>query len=364
MICCTVLTYLYYAILFYKGLRSPLYQIKTYHKVSIVIAARNEEKNISNLLTSLVNQTYPQDKMEIIIADDSSTDQTAETILRFAEKWPFIKLLQVYNRDKVISPKKNCLQQAIDIAQGDIILTTDADCILQTTWVDSVVANYSNKADMVAGYSRTYLPNWKKASLVQKFEHFDFMVLLTAASGAILSGKPFSCTGQNLSFRKKKFYEVGGYQKISHILSGDDVNLMQLFRKAKAKITFSFYPTSFAYTQPIKSWTQLLNQRSRWASNLKKQITLNTELFLYLISVFLFYLAILVSPFINWILFFLLVGIKAMIDYFVFKKGAKLFLFEKERMKFFPIWFIIQPFYSIIITVFGTLKLYSWHNRR
>ncbi len=174
------------------------------------------------------------------------------------------------------------MEQAIKSSSNEIILCTDADCLPGKYWVESMVANFTDDMDMVAGFSKTAL-NWKTASLAQKFEHFDFLVLFFAAAGAIVSGKIFSCSGQNFAYRKSAYEKINGFASIRHLLSGDDVNLMQLFRKAGCKIGFSFTPYSFVTTQPISSWRALFNQRIRWASNTKWQISLNPEFFLYLV---------------------------------------------------------------------------------
>ena len=97
---------------------------------SVVIAARNEEKNIGRLLTALVNQTYSEELFEIIVADDDSTDGTADIVLEFSNKFNFVKLVKIENREQVKSPKKNALAQAIKMAKGEIILSTDADCMV------------------------------------------------------------------------------------------------------------------------------------------------------------------------------------------------------------------------------------------
>ncbi|MCK4694576.1 MAG: glycosyltransferase, partial [Candidatus Cloacimonetes bacterium] len=122
--------------------------------VSIVIAARNESENISRLLTSLVNQTYPVNLYEIIVADDDSIDNTAEIVKTFSDKWNNVKLIQVKGRKEANSPKKNALTQAIETSKGEVLLSTDADCIVGKYWIESMVTNF-NDNEMIIGFSRT-----------------------------------------------------------------------------------------------------------------------------------------------------------------------------------------------------------------
>ena len=279
-----LLVYLNYLRIFHLGIKNGKDLISySKPKVSVVVAARNEEENIARILTALVNQTYSDELYEIIVANDDSIDNTAQIVEQFSQKWKNVKLLNVTGRESVISPKKNALTQAIHSATGEIILLTDADCLVGKYWIESMLTNFED-ADMVVGFSQTQILDWKKANSAQQYEHFDFVAMFLAAAGAIASGKYFSCSGQNISYKKEAFEKVGGFEKINHLISGDDINLMQLFRKSKLKVRFAFSAHSFALTQPIQNWKKLFSQRIRWASNMKWQIGLNPEFFIQLKS--------------------------------------------------------------------------------
>ena len=353
--------YFDYLRIFLRGLhhrKESLNFIK--QKVSVVIAARNEEKNISFLLTSLINQSYPDELYEIIVANDGSTDQTSNIVNEFSQKWKNIKLINIRDREKVISPKKNALQQAINAAGGDIILSTDADCITGKYWIESMVANFDEDISMVAGFSKTKLDNWNESNFVQKFEHFDFLTMFFAAAGAISAEKYFSCSGQNIAYRKSAFEQVGKFEKIKHLVSGDDMNLMQLMRKAGMKIKFAFSKHSYVHTKPVQNLIQFLNQRSRWASNTKWQLQLNPEFLVYLISVFLMTILPIILIFLVPWLGITLFLFKALIDYYFIKKGFNVFSIESRKIKFFPIWFVLQPAYIIMVGIIGQFNVFRW----
>lgn len=354
------LVYLYYLLLFRKGLNIGK-DLINYKKpfVSVIIAARNEEKNIVRILTALVNQSYSANLYEIIVANDDSSDGTAHIVTEFSRKWNQVKLLNVKDREKAKSPKKNALSQAIEIARGEIILLTDADCMVGNRWIETMLANF-DEADMVVGYSRTKLDNWKAANSAQKFEHFDFLVMFYAAAGAISAGKVFSCSGQNISYRKSAFEEVGGFAKINHLISGDDVNLMQLFRQIGKKIRFAFSSPSYAFTQPVSSWKQLLSQRSRWASNMKWQIGLNPEFFFYLVSAFLVVILPIILLFNNWLLAVLIIILRFIFEINLIKKGLQKFGEKKNKLNFYPLWFILQPLYFIVVACLGAFSIFNW----
>ncbi|MBC8414944.1 MAG: glycosyltransferase [Candidatus Cloacimonetes bacterium] len=352
--------YLYYLMLFIKGLRTSQDSNSTRRPgVTVVIAARNEERNITHLLTALVNQNYPTELFEIIVANDGSSDDTAKVVEQFSKKWENVKLINIQNREKVISPKKNALSQAIENSTGDIIVSTDADCLVGKQWLKAMVACF-NDNDMVVGLSQTKVTDWGKARLLHKFEHFDFLAMFAAAAGAISSGKYFSCSGQNIAYKKEAFYAVGGFIKIKHLVSGDDVNLMQLFRKAGMKVKFAYSPHSFVYTKSIENWSQLLSQRSRWTSNMKWQTILNPEFYVYLVSTFFVVVLPFAVVFKYWWLAVGIVILRVIFELSFLRLGYKKFGEEKNRLKFYPLWFILQPVYFILVAMLEALNIFSW----
>jgi len=355
-----LLIYLFYLRLFYIGLKNRNVKFNNAKPfVSVVVAVRNEEHNIARLLTTLVNQTYLSDQFQIIIANDGSTDGTASIVEKFSQKWDKIKLLNVTGREKAVSSKKNALSQAIEIADGEIILSTDADCQVGKYWIESMVSCFDDN-EMVIGFSRTKLADWAKASFIRKFEHFDFIAMLFAAAGAISSGKYFSCSGQNIAYKKAAFNKVGGFEKIKHLISGDDVNLMQLFRKSRMNVRFAFTDHSYVYTRPIKNIGKFLSQRSRWTSNMKWQILLNPEFFVYLLSVFFITFLQIIILFHFWQLGIGLLLMRMLLEIIFLKYGYEVFGEDKKKLMFYPVWFIMQPLYIIAVAVMGSLNIFSW----
>ena len=357
----SLLWYIGYLISFYFGLKRRSTELEYKKKrVSVIIAARNEEDNIGRLLTALINQSYPVELYDVIIADDRSEDQTAQIVKQYAEKWPQIKLVTIEKAPEKFSPKKYALSRAIKESKGEIIILTDADCLVTKYWLEAMISNFTVGVSMVAGFSRTQISNWHNSSLLEKFEYFDFLLMFMAAAGAILSGKYFSCSNQNLAYLRSAYEQVGGFEKIKYLVSGDDVNLMQLFRRHRLKVRFSLIEHSFVYTQSVKSVQHLISQRSRWASNAKWQLYLNPEFFFFLTAVFLIHLTIIILLFLNWQAAILLVVIKLISEYIFVATNFKLFERERKRLRFFPAWSILQPFYIVLVTVRGIFELFSW----
>lgn len=331
--------------------------------VSVVIACRNEEKTLPRLLTLLANQTYPTELYEVIIANDESDDRSEEILQNFSEKFEFIKYFNVAERSKAVSPKKNALTQAIAKSKGDILLLTDADCFPKSTWIESMIQAFTDDVSMVAGYSSTEI-KWKQASFVQKFEHIDLLCLYIGLSGGFAMGKQFTAVGQNLAYTREVYDRVGGFSKIKHLISGDDCNFMQLVRKEGMKIKFNFEEDSFVKTEPIPSWRKLFNQHSRWFSNLKLMLKLNTEFFLILAALFIYYVGIVATLFIDWRMFVIALSLKFIGEIQMFYFSYPIFKVNRRLIWFYPIWMLIQTIFNILTIFIGQFNWFVWHGKK
>ena len=101
--------------------------------VSVVITTKNEEKNIENCLKSILKQTYPRDKIEIIVVDNNSTDRTKEIARRYTDK--------VYNKGPERSAQRNFGAKQ---AKGEYYLYLDADMILSPNVISECVEKFGN----------------------------------------------------------------------------------------------------------------------------------------------------------------------------------------------------------------------------
>lgn len=331
--------------------------------VSVIIACRNEEETLTRLLTILANQTYPAELYEVIVANDESDDRSEEILKLFSDKCKYINYFNVVDRDLAVSPKKNALSQAISQSKGEIILLTDADCFPKSTWIESMVQAFTDDVAMVAGYSATKIA-WKKASFVQKFEHIDLLCLYIGLAGGFAIGKQFTAVGQNLAYTREAYDKVGGFSKINHLISGDDCNFMQLLRKEGMKIRFNFEDDSYVKTRPIPSWRKLFNQHSRWFSNLKLMLMSNTEFFLILTTLFIFYVGIVVTLFIDWRIFLIALALKFVGEIQMFYFSYPIFKVHRRLIWFYPVWMVIQTIFNILTIFIGQFNWFVWHGKK
>jgi len=335
--------------------------------VSVVVAARNEEKNISKLLTDLTNQNYPKNNFEVIIVDNQSVDSTHLIVEKFSKKNTFIKCFRQNESPKSMASKKSAINLGIQKSQGDIILTTDADCRVKPTWVETMVSYFTPETGMVIGFSQLSVKN-KKQNWIQKIQNLDFLSLLSAAQGASNLGYPLAATGQNLAYRKRAFQEVGGFKSVGQRISGDDVLLLQLIRKqTNWKVRFSHSEKSFNTSKPESTLTDMLNQRTRWASNGIYQWVLNKRFFFYVLNTYLCNLFLFAGLLLSilkgqWAAWLIAILIKGCSEGLLFLKGS--FVYKRmDLLPWFPIWFLFQIPYVVIVGLLGSLGIFSWKNK-
>src|SRR5258705_5331742 len=228
-------------------------------EISVIIAARNEEENIGKLLTSLEKQTYPRHLFEVIVVDDHSTDKTATIVNSFS----FAKLIKL-QLDNINSYKKKAIETGIVAASGDLIVTTDADCIVKESWLRTIAAfNAATNAIFIAAPVMMEY----RSNLLQTFQTLDFLVLQGITAASVQKRIHNMCNGANLAYERKVFFEVNGFSGIDHIASGDDMLLLhKIAKKYPDRVHYLKSMGAIVSTKPMPSWSSFFNQRIRWAS--------------------------------------------------------------------------------------------------
>ncbi len=359
----------------------PSYNIKhsdvrftTY--ISIIIPARNEEDNIGPLLDSITNQSYPPSLFEVIVVDDFSTDNTKNIIQSY--KYPHIKYVSLkdfVSDERINSYKKKSIETGISLSKGELIVTTDADCIVQENWLATIAGYYElHRPDMIV--MPVVIDD--VGTPIQIFQSLDFMSLQGITGAAVFQKIHGMCNGANLAYRKTSYKEVGGFAGIDHIASGDDMMLLHKFSsRDKNSILYLKSKEVIVKTKPVNNIRGFINQRIRWASKADKYQ--DKSLFPVLLTVYLFncsllYLlveGIVVNP--DCHLFTIRFSI---LQFFVFaivlKTVTELFFlapvaifFNKGRLLWaFP---ICQPFHILYIIIAGWLGKfgeYRWKERK
>lgn len=231
-------------------------------RVSVVVAARNEEKTIVALLENLAEQDYSKDLLEVIIVNDNSTDRTPIVVSEFiAEhcRHPGVNIKLIYNP---FQGKKSAVRHAVEKSAGEFILMTDADCAVGPGWVRKYASLFAwGKADMIAG--EVFQKPGKR--FVSYFGSFEFSALQAITEAAVLTGHPVMCNAANMAVRKSIYLKHAGVLR-SDIASGDDVFLLHAVKRSGGIIMYTGDSAAAAVTAGAVTVAALLRQRARWAS--------------------------------------------------------------------------------------------------
>jgi cellulose synthase/poly-beta-1,6-N-acetylglucosamine synthase-like glycosyltransferase len=348
-----------------KPFTIPLsYQPKS--SFTIIIPARNEEKNIGICIEGILKQNYPNHLFEIIVVDDYSTDNTANIIEQIQKENNHLRLIQLakeLHHQQLNSYKKKAIELAINKSNYDWIITTDADCIIQTNWLKNFDAYIQQTNAVFIGAPVVFSV---KNTILSMFQYIDFIGMQTITAAAVSAGFHSMCNGANLAYKKNVFFEVNGFKGIDTIASGDDMLLMNKIKnKHPDKIGFLFSKEAIVTTAPMPSWRSFLNQRIRWASKAKEYQDKTVYWVLWLVQLLnMFLLLVLMVGLFKPI--FLLYGFALIILKTIIEL---LFMIPAQRFFSTPFlqWFLwLQPLHIMYIVIAGWLGIfgkYQWKGR-
>ncbi len=231
---------------------------EAFENLSVVVAFRNEERNLLDLLEALINQSLSKEKFEVILVDDYSEDQSFELANEVTKTISNFKVI----KNKYRQGKKNALRTGIEEAKNQILIFTDADCIPHKEWLKLIQKNYDPRTDIVYGFS----PFQVGKSFVNKlcrYENFFTSILITSFHNIEL---PYMTFGRNLSYRKSLFERLGGYREIEKSISGDDDLFFQLAIKNGAKSKLILEPESIVFTKCEDNFFEYLRRKVRHIS--------------------------------------------------------------------------------------------------
>jgi glycosyltransferase involved in cell wall biosynthesis len=289
--------------------------------VSVVICAKNEEKNISSLLDILLKQNYSN--YEILVIDDASSDKTQEILESYELKNPKIKVVKVENNEAFWGNKKWALTLGIKTTKYENLLFTDADCKPNSEfWIQNMVQNFTQEKTIVLGYS----PYIKiKNSWLNKLIRFETLFAAIQYFSWAKAGKTYMGVGRNLAYKKTEFYNQNGFINHMKLHSGDD-DLFINTASNKTNTTIEFSKESFIYSEPKKTWKDWILQKRRHLTTVKYYKTFDKfQLGLFFISQFYFVvLAIILLSFLHqWIVVVSIVGFRYFLNYIIIGKAAR-----------------------------------------
>ncbi len=334
-------------------------RLNTYQKMSIVVAARNEEENLDDLIKSLSSQNYPPENYEIIIVDDRSTDSTPDILSRYQQHIPNLRTIRIDKENVNIIGKKNALDKGIHIAQYEILVFTDADCIMGKNWLREIDRYMTADTDFLTGYSTLQITGKPVPSSMKNLERTVYAAIAAGSFGWKIG---ITCTATNLIYRKSLFNQAKGFDSIGHIRSGDDDLMMLKMMPFIHKLNYMTTQDSLVVAKYNLTLNSHLSLETRRASKFRYYpLYLKSIAFIIFLIFIYFYIAFLLSllSIFSWLFFLTLFLIKTAGEVILLLP----FLSRIRRVSLisvYPILLIYYPIHFLIFAFKGTFGSYQW----
>lgn len=324
-------------------------------KIAVVVAVRNEAKNISALLNALNNQSLPAS--EVIIVDDESEDATGSVVKAFVAGYSLRCILSAGRG------KKDALTTGINATDAEIILVTDGDCVPGTKWVESFAHLFAEEKTIFAAGMIKYSDS---TGLLRHVLQTEMTFLQVASAGMYELGIPAMCNGASMAFTKQFFYEAGGFGD-NNFVSGDDILLLhKAVKKNKSGVLWNYNREAIVHTAPAKNVREAIRQHHRWISKFRgyrsapgiftASLFLLIQLLLPAAVIFSFAIGTIFNPFVYSF------AIKTAVE-LLFLSLASPYFGEKKIIPVYPLSAIVYEF----ISLGAVLRLFrndvSWKGR-
>lgn len=331
----------------------PLFGAGELPRISVLVAARNEEQYLKACLESLVAQDYPANKIEILVGNDRSTDSTRQIAEEVMSRCDRVRLLNIETNLGTAKGKSNVLAQLARQANGEVYLVTDADMRLPSTWCREMVLSFRQGDGIVTGFT-VVAPD----GFFSRMQAMDWSLALSMVKVITDLGQPVTSMGNNMAVLAKAYFATGGYERLPFSIVED----FQLTRQVLS-LGYNIRQLKGAgvtgLTMPAPSYPELLHQRKRWTRGAMQL----PVLVLFLLSLqAAYYPAAIFLAVASWQFAWLLV-LKAALQALVCRSGL-----VNARQPFKIASLVLFEFYSAIISlstlVFSFLPLrIKWKGR-
>ncbi|MEO7524427.1 MAG: glycosyltransferase [Ferruginibacter sp.] len=314
------------------------------HPVSVIICARDEAKNLTENLPSVLAQDY-KTTHEVVLVNDNSFDDSKYILEDFKRENKQLQVVELTQEATGMPGKKFPLSIGIRTAKHEIVLLTDSDCVPASEhWIENMQNAYDDNTEIVLGYGSFQ----KTGSLLNKLIRWETFHSALQYFSYALAGVPYMGVGRNLSYKKTVFFRHKGFATHNNIPGGDD-DLFINTAATKKNIKINIDKESFTISKPAATWKQWKTQKKRHYTTGKYYKPFHKFLLgLYAVSHFLFY-PLLVSAclFYNWQYALIIFGIRLILQAIVYWKCLHK-LGEKDLFPMFLLFDLWMFFYYFI----------------
>ena len=334
-----ILIFLYSSWLIIAALPEKKNVLKKYPKLSVIIPAYNEEKNIRETLQSVLSADYP-DRFEILVVDDGSKDRTAEIVKGFAKSTRYsyaaVKLVKGTHQGKA-----KAVNLAMRYAKGDILAILDADTLIEKDSLKKLVAPFGERN---VGAVATTLRVKKSLNPLTWFQHFEYAVssswryIVDKVNGLCIV--PGFC-----AFRKSALGKVGGFKGDTAV---EDYDICLHLMKAGYSIKMA--PEAIAVTKVPETFSGLVKQRIRWNRGTIQTLRIHSDLLLKRHTIGLYTMPTQIYWFLNAIIYLPVVLyqiISGYLQYFVSYGNTVSFAALAYFLKWFTVFGMVEFIFNV-----------------
>lgn len=327
-------------------------EVSVKRPVSVIICARNEERNLTKNLQLILEQDYSD--FEVIVVNDCSGDDSHMVLRGLTSLYSHLKIVTINEHERFKHGKKFAVTMGIKAASKEYLLFTDADCEpSSSTWIDKMQKHFQNKTEIVLGYS----PYKKDTSFLNKIIRFETFITAINYFSFALSGKPYMGVGRNMAYTKSLFFRGKGFASHMHIPSGDD----DLFVNQNANpynVAIEIHPDTHVWSEPKGTFSAYFTQKVRhmgagkaYKAEHKRMLSFQAG------SALLFYTTLIALLFLNaqWWMLLSFYLIRLVTQLFVFYPVMKK-LDCKDLIWWVPVLDFIFNFYILVLSIISLFK--------
>ncbi len=228
-------------------------------QISLLLAARNEEKLILRSLEAINQLNYPKDKVQILIGNDQSTDNTSTLVEEYIRDKPHFSLHHIKDNLGKGRGKANVLAHLAHRANGEFYFITDVDVKLPQEWIHSLLGQFDDGIGIVSGTSTCEIQNSLFSSM-QSIDWLHFMGYIQS-----FANLKVACTsvGNNMAVRAKAYWQTGGFENIDFSITEDYALFKEVTQLGWGWRTI-LTPESLGLAWHIPRIREMLHQRKRW----------------------------------------------------------------------------------------------------
>jgi glycosyltransferase involved in cell wall biosynthesis len=226
--------------------------------VAVIVPCYNEGKTVANTCKTLLALDYPKDKLEIILVDDGSTDDTPTAMAQFREN-PQVKIIRKEN-----GGKHTALNAGIAATTADIVGCLDADSFVEPNALREIIPCF--KDGTVAAVTAAMSVHQPK-NVIQHMQNAEYIFgitmrhVLSSVNGLYVTPGPFSF------YRRSIIEEIGGFR------SGHQTEDMEMaLRIQQAGYVIENAPRARVYTKAPSTLFGLIKQRTRWTTGFLRNV--------------------------------------------------------------------------------------------